>query len=291
MKLIRQIGQLWVSPFEQERMLDRFEKAVLLFILYWAITNIPYARQFFGVGSWLPEAPVGSSPSALALGVLTRESIQPYWWVFMGVCVAGTVLAIFKKFRFISIALVWFTYTAMITRTYIFETGGNQLASLFLIYLVVAHIPMGIEWKPMLKRTALWLCRMQVIIVYVVSSIYKFLSPEWMDGSAVYYVFSIQAFSLPPITDWMISSPVVFKTLTYTSLAYQVLFPVFVWIPRIKVPFLIVGIFFHLGIAFLMGIMDFGLIMVISYLLFIEPDHPKKWLKKRARQLSVEQGQ
>jgi hypothetical protein len=51
-------------------------------------------------------------------------------------------------------------------------------------------------------------------------------------------------------------------------LGYQLLFPVLVWIKKIKKMFLLLGILMHLYIAFVMGLVEFGSVMIISYIIF-----------------------
>jgi hypothetical protein len=59
-----------------------------------------------------------------------------------------------------------------------------------------------------------------------------------------------------------------FIALNYVVLAYQLLFPVLVWIKKIKKPFLILGILMHLYIAFVIGLVSFGFVMILPYIYF-----------------------
>jgi len=58
----------------------------------------------------------------------------------------------------------------------------------------------------------------------------------------------------------------------YIGFGYQLLFPVLIWIRPIRRYLLTVGLAFHLMIAFLMGIADFGLFMVAAYTIFLNPN-------------------
>lgn len=93
---------------------------------------------------------------------------------------------------------------------------------------------------------------------------------DWLNGTALKWVFSIEQFSLHPLTDWIVETPWVYRSMTYLSLGYQLLFPVLVFVRPVKKWFLLLGVLFHLGIAILMGVFDFGVIMVITYFLFVD---------------------
>lgn len=268
---LKNIGEQWTMPFTEERTLWLFTRVLLFFIVYWGVTSIPFGDELFGTNAWHPHPGAGTSPTAKVLNMLSHPKVAEYWWLVLSVCIAAAILAMLRFHTWLMLAIVYVTYTACTHRTHLFHSSGNQIASLFLLYLIPAYLPLGENYKPILKRLGLWLCRMQVIVAYLVSSVYKFQSPEWVDGTAIYYIFSINAFSLPPITDWIVATPFLYKTFTWISLAYQTLFPVLVWFKKIKPWLFFVGILFHLGIAFVMGIVDFGVIMIISYLLFVDP--------------------
>jgi hypothetical protein len=59
-------------------------------------------------------------------------------------------------------------------------------------------------------------------------------------------------------------------------LAYQILFPAVVWFKKIKKPFLILGILMHVYISLVMGLVLFGLIMIICYAIFWEKGATEK---------------
>jgi hypothetical protein len=265
------IGSAWVAPFAQQEMLDRFRKAMLLFTLFWAVSSLPVAEALFGPDAWLPAPDHGTSPTAMALGMLSYPAVQPYWYLFMAVCIAACITGLLGYYRSLSLFLAWFTCSVLIMRAHLFHSSGNQLAALFLLYLTPAWFPLGQSWKPLLMRWSLWMCRMQVLVVYVVSSVYKLQGSDWLDGSALYHVLSIEQFALHPVTDWMIASPFWFKLFTWSALGYQLLFPILVWVKPVKKWLLLVGVLFHLAIALLMGVADFGIVMILSYLLFWQP--------------------
>jgi predicted DCC family thiol-disulfide oxidoreductase YuxK len=65
---------------------------------------------------------------------------------------------------------------------------------------------------------------------------------------------------------------------TYATLGFQWLFPILIWQRRWRLPLISFGLLLHLGIAFGMGLFTFGLVMYVSYLLFLPEDKAGKLL-------------
>ncbi|HEU4716608.1 MAG TPA: hypothetical protein VFU15_02195, partial [Bacteroidia bacterium] len=57
---------------------------------------------------------------------------------------------------------------------------------------------------------------------------------------------------------------------TYLTLVLQLAFPLTIWFRKTRTVTMITGIVIHLLIIFLMGITDFGLIMIAAYSLFVK---------------------
>jgi Vitamin K-dependent gamma-carboxylase len=108
----------------------------------------------------------------------------------------------------------------------------------------------------------------QMCFVYFFSSIAKLGDESWINGSAVLMTMQTNHFSIPFITLNAESLTPIFIFLNYASLIYQILFPFVVWIRKVKIPFLVIGILMHLYIAFVMGLVTFSLIMIIGYIYF-----------------------
>jgi hypothetical protein len=108
----------------------------------------------------------------------------------------------------------------------------------------------------------------QVCIVYFFSAVTKLTDESWMNGTAVFQTSQINHYSLPWFTQHSSGLRPLFIFLNYLVLGYQLLFPIVVWIKKAKKVFLIIGILMHLYIAFVMGLVSFGLVMILCYIYF-----------------------
>ena len=118
---------------------------------------------------------------------------------------------------------------------------------------------------------AVWAARFQVIILYAVASYFKLTGSTWLDGTAFYYVLFNDTYSHPWFKELLIGNSFLIHAITWFALTFQLLFPVLIWFKKTKLSMIVLGILFHLMIIIVMGITDFGIIMLIMYLLFYTP--------------------
>ena len=110
--------------------------------------------------------------------------------------------------------------------------------------------------------------KLQVVCLYLVASYYKMQGETWIDGTAFYYVLYNDMYTHPWFTKLFIDNTFVIKSVSWFTLLFQLFFPILVWIKLTKNVMLFAGIFLHLMIAWVMGIVDFGIIMILMYTLF-----------------------
>ena len=110
--------------------------------------------------------------------------------------------------------------------------------------------------------------RIQICLVYFLAGYAKLLNVDWMSGTAVNDVFKVHDYSLPFLYNY---DGAFGKELNFLVIGYQLLFPILVWVQRIKKWFLLIGVLQHLFIAFIIGLPSFGFIMIIAYAAFYSP--------------------
>ena len=119
------------------------------------------------------------------------------------------------------------------------------------------------------------LARIQVVIVYLCTGIFKLNGNLWQNGMALYYILQSDAYSFPTLMNIIKNNPWISFLGTYTAVAFQITFPYLIWFKNTKVFIITFGYAIHLGILFGMGLPTFGLMMCICYFLFFED----KWAK------------
>ena len=254
-----------------------YRKIVYSFVFIFTLLQLPVAKHLFGKESLLPPTFYTGNVFLQALNILSHSEYTNYYPLFIGVLLSACVLSFFVKKQTILSILIYFCVANLYHRTISIQNGGGDLLMLQLFFLMLMNENSGKMKEGNLKiiftsltNFAFIASQVQVIMVYVVSSIYKLQGSQWLDGSALYYVLVSGDYSLHFIQKWITQNNLLLQFATWITLIFQLIFPIAIWSKKLK-PFLFaIGITIHLMIAFVMGILDFGILMIMMYILFIE---------------------
>ncbi len=115
------------------------------------------------------------------------------------------------------------------------------------------------------------LIQLEIAYVYATSFISKMSNERWREGLAMRDVLASPVFSEWP-RYW--GFPVA-AALSYVTLAFEGVFPFFVWFKRWRPWLLVCGIAFHVGIDVLMIIPMFSWMMIVSYPAFLTDEESR----------------
>ncbi|MEQ6123898.1 DCC1-like thiol-disulfide oxidoreductase family protein [Pseudotenacibaculum sp. MALMAid0570] len=126
-------------------------------------------------------------------------------------------------------------------------------------------------YKPEDKVSVLYyyiLIFLGVGIVYLDSIYAKVHSESWMNGLGLW-----MPASLPQVTliapHWLLNQKVIVLFLGYLTFAFEIVFPFFFWVKRLRIFFAIIGVGLHIGIFLIFPIPYFGLGVTALYVLLI----------------------
>lgn len=122
-------------------------------------------------------------------------------------------------------------------------------------------------------RQPVWplrLLRFQVALIYFWSGISKLLNASWRDGSALHYVIANEQFRRLAWTPPGSFEPPL-AVLTYLTLAWELAFPFLLLHRRGRRFALASGVALHSGMAVILELGPFSLVMLASYLAFLDP--------------------
>lgn len=153
--------------------------------------------------------------------------------------------------------------------------GGQNILMVIATYLCFADtswygslvkirvpLPASLRVVPViLHNAAMTMVTIQISIVYFYAGAFKMMGHMWQDGTALYYIMRDDAFS------WYASpffySNATFVTLaTYGTMFVEIGFALFLWNKRLRLVFLALILFMHVGIAIFMGLTLFAAIMI-----------------------------
>src|SRR5205085_6985895 len=112
--------------------------------------------------------------------------------------------------------------------------------------------------------------QVHMCIVYLFAGLGKLQGPSWWDGNAMWLSVANLEYQSIDMT-WLASWPLTLNFLTHLTIAWEVSYAALVW-PRLTRPIVLtLAIPLHLGIACFLGMITFGLVMLIANLAFVPP--------------------
>jgi hypothetical protein len=123
--------------------------------------------------------------------------------------------------------------------------------------------------------------KIQVAIIYLLSGVDKLYSDAWRSGTAIEYMVSLDYLFNPRLEGIFPSIPWLNFLIAWMVILFEVGFAVLIWTKKFRLGLLTAGVLFHLAIIIVLSLVDFGLIMIISYLIFISDDDLKKFTSSK----------
>lgn len=216
--------------------------------------------------------------------LLNNELVRPYWWLFVAPMLLLLLAGIFGWHNFISRAVVAYLFVVLHYGNVEISTGGHHLTQqLLFFHVLLFRVPEQFNSKiaslqRFLHHAAFYSIWFQIALMYFIAGFWKWTGTTWLNGDAMLLTLSYKEFGFPWLAEMMKEQRMLLSIGNYVTFAYQMLFIVLIWIRPIRIYFLSIGLLFHLGIAFLIGITDFGLFMVAMYAIFINPATAEKYL-------------
>lgn len=218
--------------------------------------------------------------------VLLREPFfRGYYEWFLFPFLLLTLLGSIGLSRWWSRLLIWALFVNLNFANYATSNGGwHLLQALLFLSIFISNR----EFKSNSKRASVdallhnlgfgfsWI---QVVILYLTAGVHKLLGFHWLQGDALFLTLSFPEYSIPLIFENFKINAWYFKVANWIALFYQLCFAVFIWVRSIRPYFLVVGLIFHISIAFVVGVLDFGLILVAVYTMFLPNQYAEKWLQ------------
>lgn len=177
--------------------------------------------------------------------------------------------------------------------------GGDQLSSIVSLLLIPIALSDGRIFLWSSKRiydnkiinvvgntSFLFIC-LQLAIVYFNSAVAKFSSPPWVEGTAMWYWMQHPAFGAPewlqgPALD-LLATSWGSATFTWGTILFELFIATSIFLPQRRIRLLgySFGVLLHLGIAIVIGLVSFSLVMIATLTIvilgrFSESDDLKK---------------
>jgi hypothetical protein len=182
----------------------------------------------------------------------------------------------------------WFTSLLLFLMVDIFQklnmelvNGGDKMVRLVLLYLIFANSydyfvlykrkiidPDKKKIINLLSNLAAYSIMIQLCLVYFSSGYAKLTNEFWRSGHAVYYALLMERFMGTTFNRYLVQYAWFDKAADYFTIFFELSFPFFVWIKKLRNPTIIAGIIFHLFIYIFMMLYGFEIAFILLYGLF-----------------------
>jgi hypothetical protein len=269
-------------------------------ILYAGILFFMYLSRQMDVGLFYTDQ--GILPRALSHQILMQGFRPPFQFFFWPDSWVFTVHALFVLSllmiclgvftRFFGLIAIYL-HLAFLFRNYGVAFGVDQITSFFLLYLMFtqadARLSLRAWWREKRNLPALEgglltsvfyrLLQIQLCLIYVYSGMEKLKGQSWWDGTALWSVLANSQMVVADFT-WVRHVPLLIVLISFSTILFEIYFPVLVWVPRLRKYCLWLGVLFHTGIAFVMALWSFAAVMISPYLLFLPEESLQTFIEK-----------
>ena len=267
-KLIRMFDTFFFHPIPITGV-ARMRILIGIMVLIQALTLLPGLEHFFG-----PDAFVSThslyGPGAPHLRLIdwlggSNRAVRAIFGIHLIAAFCFTI----GFFTRTSGIITYLTLISIHHQNLTILNSGDTALRFALFFLIWS--PAGGAWsvdsrkKPTTSGHAPWALRMiqiQTAAIYLFTAISKLNGQSWRDGTAAYYatrLWDFERFGFDPVFNSLIAM----KWITWASVGLELALGTLIWIPSLRIPLILSGIAFHLGIEFSMNIPWFEWIMII----------------------------
>ncbi len=131
-------------------------------------------------------------------------------------------------------------------------------------------------------KTSMWgfaclrLIQIQMAAFYFYAGVEKVQGDSWWHGSALWIALNNQEYANIPI-GWMAEHVWMVNLLSYYTILLELAYPFLIWGRSTRPYLLVMAILLHVGIAVMMGLYVFSLVMIAGHLAFLRHEWLAEW--------------
>lgn len=275
----------WFTP-RDGNMLGLIRLLTGLIVFYTHLVWTPLLQRFFGADGMIPSS---YRQEFFASGFAWSH----FDWIAspeitMGVHVVALIVMLLFTFGF------WTRITGIATALFVISyanraTGAlfglDQIASFLTLYLALSDCGGSFSLAKRLgvgsrqiqisirNNIAIRLMQIHLCIVYLFAGLGKCQGETWWNGEAIWGAVASFEYQTIDMT-WMSDHMWLVSLITLVTLVFEVGYAALIWNRLTRPAMLLLAIPLHLGIGFCMGMLEFGMIMLIANLAFVEQFNP-----------------
>jgi uncharacterized membrane protein YphA (DoxX/SURF4 family) len=250
-----EVNIFWVRFFRR----TLFGFLILKLLLIWStlddlITYIPF--NFNSILRKVTYAPI----------LLANFNSTAFLISFIALLLAGIFLS---HRNTISCLIFWFS-VSLSKLAFPISNGSDTVLNLFLFLSIFIELPQASNFSnlnKLISKSTLIVARIHLALIYFLSGYDKLLSEAWRSGAAFFSITHLTYFQNPNFI--LELSKLQCLLLAWVVIFFEIGFSILIWFRKLRPTLLILGCIFHASIIIFLGLLDFGLIMIICYCLFL----------------------
>ncbi len=134
-----------------------------------------------------------------------------------------------------------------------------------------------LQQRPM---TAAWprrLIQFLIALSYFGAAVTKVHTPAFFSGDQMQFWMMTYIYYAQPAGDYLAHYPLVSVCAAYVTLVWEILFIICAWRGRGRIWMLSLGVAFHMGTVFMLGLFIFPLLMLVAYFSFLNENDVQKF--------------
>ncbi len=287
-------NKFWFTPTDPATLsLIRLFAGAMLFYthLVWSLD----LQAFLGQGGWLPVSYIHQVQQDQWSVWSVFFWTKPVWllWtvhIFALMVFFCLMAGLFSRTSAVLAFLLAVSYAHRVSPGAFF--GLDKINCMLALYLMLG--PCGARYSldrirqlrlgdtsPALPSTtanlAIRLMQVHLCIIYLFSGMAKLSGENWQAGTAVWWAVANLEYQSVDMT-WLAGWPVLVALATHATVFWELFYCCLVWNRFTRPLVLWMAVFIHGGIAVCMGMITFGLVMLIANLSFISPTTVRRWV-------------
>lgn len=290
LSLVGEWQRFWFTPAAPHTLaLIRILSGAMLFY-----THLVWSRElvsFLGPNAWIDRETAQLMNRELSGGwawsyLYYVESPALLWTLHIAALAVFALLTVglFTRVASVLACVITISYCHRLVGT---QFGLDQVNALLATYLAIA--PSGAVWsvdrylavrragvalpapRSVAANIAVRLIQVHMCVIYLFGGISKLRGETWWDGTAVWLALANYEYQSLDMT-WLVRFPFLIALASHATLFWETFYCVLIW-PRLTRPiFLAMAVLVHGGIALCLGMVTFGLVMIIANFAFVPPE-------------------
>ncbi len=122
---------------------------------------------------------------------------------------------------------------------------------------------------PLVSTWPRWLLRVLVCSIYLGAAVTKIRLPDFATGDLLEFSLLDDAYGGGEWGLWLATKPKLLILASFATIGFELLFPVLVWVPRLRRVMLLCSVMFHLGLGVMMHLEIFSPVMFAALCVFL----------------------